>query len=92
MSHCVEVDDFSDPLDAIFYCDGDDCDNDADSAGAEPVVICINGVCYTCPNGVGIYDNNGTCECKDGSACVEASPEIQAAEAKFDGLQADLDN
>ena len=92
MSHCVEVDDFDDPLDAIFACDGDDCDNDADSAGAEPVVICINEVCYTCPNGVGIYNNNGTCECADGSACVEASPEIQAAEATFDGLQADLDN
>ena len=80
-SKCVETplknsrddaffDDFDDD-DCFFDDDNDDCDDD-DGDG----VICINGVCYTCPNGAGIYFNNRTCACTDGSACVEASPAI----------------
>ena len=72
-----DFDDFDD--DDCFFDDDDDCDDD-DGDG----VICINGVCYTCAKGAGIYFNNRTCACTDGSACVEASPATQAAELSFD--------
>ena len=52
------------------YDDCDDRDDRYDDCGNG--VICINGMCYTCLNGAGIFaNNNGTCECTDGSACVE---------------------
>ncbi len=65
-----DFDDFDD--DDCFFDDDDDYCDDDDGDG----VICINGVCYTCANGAGIYFNNRTCACTDGSACVEASPAI----------------
>ena len=81
-SACVEAP-LKDSRDAIETTDALDdlnCDGDDDGDG----VICINGVCYTCANGAGIYFNNRTCACTDGSACVEASPATQAAELSFD--------
>ena len=74
----------TDDLDDLVNCDDGDCNDDSGSDGGDDGVVCINGKCYTCPNDAGIYVTNGTCECADGSACVEASPAIQAAEADFD--------
>ena len=56
--------------DYYYYYDyyGDDY-GDYDDSGK----TCINGKCYSCPNGDGILFSNNTCTCPDGSKCEETA-------------------
>ena len=58
--------DYYDYYDYYYY--GDDY-GDYDDSGK----TCINGKCYSCPNGDGILFNNNTCTCPDGSKCEETA-------------------